>query len=152
VSPGVLLNTLVILLLSPIIMPYASINYSETVFMLISIGCVIWFFKFFDLLGQSDFKIKIHSKTLLILISLIVALYLTRTVGIFIIGSLFLFLIFHKKYQAAVALLGSIAGICAIKGLICFWILLHFQMDRQVCFWPKMLMTRAKAMNLLWVL
>ena len=139
VSPGVLLTTLVILLLSPIIMPYASINYSETVFMLISIGCVIWFFKFFDLLGQSDFKIKIHSKTLLILISLIVALYLTRTVGIFIIGSLSLFLIFHKKYQAAVALiLGSIAGICAIMVIrYVFWDIAPFSNGQASMFLAK---------------
>lgn len=108
------LPVILMVIFNPSIITMASTLYAETFFMALSILTIRYFHLYFEEIEpltnakvRRDFVFKTDIKRVLGLAFFVLALYLSRTVGLLIAGIIFLFFILHKKFVAALAFTSS---------------------------------------------
>lgn len=117
VPVSIVLLTLVVTALSPIIAFYGSQTFSEALFMLLSILIFHIFFRYVKIIENRDFNSS-DLKPIAILCASVFALYLSRTVGVFISGAAIIYLILNKKWKATGAIcIGLITCLVLFNGL-----------------------------------
>src|SRR5581483_1768519 len=100
------------------ILQFASLTYSEAIFMFLQSLAIYYFFKLNDKLnGLEKFSIKETYKDFLLVGLFVFLMSSSRSVGLFALPALMLFLIVRKQFKAAGALVVSFAA---------FYLLLEF--------------------------